>query len=91
MHVYPNYVELPQDERAYERVLRGLRARFGLADDATIEQLVAAAGRGGVTISADEAIALVTPIRTRSQNTWRDSTIPVVIRKVAESETTAIG
>jgi len=83
MHVFPNYITLPQDARAYERVSRLLRARFGLGPDATIQQLEAAGARGA-TIGPDEAIALVAPIRTGSRNTWRDSTISPVIKKVAE-------
>jgi Z1 domain len=84
MHVFPNYIDLPQDARSYQRVLRGLRSRFGLAADATIDRLEAA-GALGTTIRSDDAIALVAPIRTGSANTWRDGTISAVIKKVAEN------
>jgi hypothetical protein len=82
MHVFPNYINVPQSQRAYGRVLEQLRRHFQVPDG-TVEQIELAAGPG-VQITVDAAIELVAPIRTGSRNTWRDSTISAVIRKVAE-------
>jgi hypothetical protein len=82
MHVFPNYIIIPQDARAYARVLSQLRAHFGSSDGSPEE--IEARARQGVEIDPAAAIALVVSIRTGSKNTWRDSTIAAVIRKVAE-------
>jgi hypothetical protein len=81
MHVFPNYIAVPQGPRAYARVLAQLRDHFEVPDG-TPDQIEQAA-RAGVQIDAEAAVALVAPIRTGSRNTWRDSTISAVIRKVA--------
>lgn len=82
MHIYPNHIVLPQDDAAYEKVLSALRGHFGLTTESELE--MEATGKRGVTITATEAAALVRPIKTRSKNTWRDSTIGTAIEKVAE-------
>jgi hypothetical protein len=80
MHVYPNYVALPQSDLAHARVLRQLRDLFA-SPGASLEALERAA-RDGVEITSDIATELVERIRTGSRNTWRDSTIGAVIEKV---------
>jgi hypothetical protein len=82
MHVYPNHIALPQTPEAYRKVLRLLQRHFGV-ENGTPDQIERRAG-AGVEIDADAAVALVAPIKTGSKNTWRDSTIADVIRKVAE-------
>lgn len=82
MHVFPNYINVPQNPRAYARVLAQLRDHFEIPDG-TVEQIERAAS-AGLEIDADAAVTLVGPIKTGSGNTWRDSTISAVIRKVAE-------
>ncbi len=82
MHVFPNYIRCPQSPRSYARVLTQLQKHFDLPRG-SIQQLEIAA-RPGVEISADEAAAIVAPLKTGSKNTWRDSTISAVIHKVAE-------
>jgi Z1 domain len=81
-HVYPNGIVVPQDPRAYARVLDQLRLRFGVANG-TPEQIEAAAAASNVMISPGTAATLVAPIRTSSRNTWRDGTIADVMKKVA--------
>lgn len=83
MHIYPNYIVVPQDPRVYARVLARLRTGFS-APDGTPQQIEqrALAGR---EISSATAVSLVTPIRTGSKNTWRDSTIADVIEKIASA------
>jgi len=78
--IFPNYVALPQDARARSRLLALLRGHFGVADDAALE----AAGRGGKMITSADATVLVKLIKTRSKNTWRDRTIDVVVKKLAQ-------
>jgi hypothetical protein len=82
MHIYPNYIAIPQATGAYNLVLEQLRQHFG-QPNATPEQIERAA-RAGIEISPDDAAALVAPIRTKSKNTWRDGTIATVMKKVAD-------
>ncbi len=84
MHVYPNHIALPQTPATYRRVLSLLRRHFQ-APNATLRELEARARRGA-TISVEQAVELATSIRTRSRNTWRDTTIGDAIRKVCERE-----
>jgi hypothetical protein len=78
---YPNHIVLPQDSRAYERVLKQLGEHFGVKNG-TPDQIEDAAGKG-VPINPAVAAALVAPIKTNSRNTWRDGTIADVMKKVA--------
>jgi hypothetical protein len=73
---------VPQEQRSYGQVLGRLRDHFGVQGGT--EKQIEVAAANGVEISADDAVALVTPIKTRSKNTWRDSSIPTIIRKVAD-------
>jgi hypothetical protein len=82
MHVFPNYIVIPQTPRAYARVLNLLRTHFE-APGASEEDLQRQA-RNGVVITPEDAAEIVSHISTRSRNTWRDSTISAVIKKVAE-------
>jgi hypothetical protein len=81
-HVYPNGIVVPQDPRAYARVLEQLRLHFGVTNG-TPAQIAAAAPTRNVVINPGAAATLVAPIRTNSRNTWRDGTIADVIKKVA--------
>lgn len=81
--VYPNYVIIPQEQRGYDRVLALLGDHFGRGGG-TEPDIEAIAGNG-IEIDAAAAVALVSPIKTRSRNTWRDASIPAIIRKVAGS------
>jgi Z1 domain len=83
MHIYPNYIVIPQDQRVYGRVLARLSDLFGVPQ-ASAEEVEAVAGTGR-EIDPNTAAELAGAIRTGSRNTWRDSTIAAVIRKVAES------
>src|SRR5262249_27174596 len=67
-HVYPNYIVLPQSDRAYEKVLGLVRAHFGFANE-SVDDMVDK-GRQGVVITSADAAELVQPIRTRSKNVW---------------------
>lgn len=80
--IYPNYIELPQSGASYDRVLNSLRGHLGFASE-TEDQMDKTAPKNKI-INADQAVALIKPIRTRSKNTWRDATIADVVRKVAE-------
>ncbi len=82
MHVYPNYIALPQSDVAYEKVLGLLREHLGFITESEVQ--METVGKRGVVISAAEAAALVKPIKTSSKNTWRDRTIGAAIGKVAE-------
>ncbi len=82
MHIYPNYILVPQPERTYNKVLKMVAEHFDQpadASDAEIEELA----QDGVEISITDAVKLAKAIKTRSKNTWRDKTIEVVIEKVA--------
>jgi hypothetical protein len=82
MHIFPNYIVIPQGDRSYKKVLRLLVSQFDSRSDDTNDLERAAAN--GKIITADEAIKLVGPIKTKSKNTWQDKTIAAVIRKLAE-------
>jgi hypothetical protein len=81
-HLYPNFVVLPQPDRAYDKVLGLVRTHFGFATE-SVDDMVDR-GRQGVVVEPAEAAALVHPIKTRSRNVWRDKTIGEIIRRVAE-------
>jgi hypothetical protein len=83
MHVYPNHIVVPQDPASYERVLAQLQTLFGIPGGTPAQIEVAV--RPGIEITTNAARSLVAPIRTGSVNTWRDSTISDVIKKVAGS------
>lgn len=83
MHVYPNHIHLPQDARAYAKVLDQLGVLFRVRNG-TPDQIEAAA-RGGVQITSAVAASLVEPIKTGSRNTWRDSTIADVMKKIVSA------
>ncbi len=76
--VYPNYIVLPQSSAAYSTVERLLVAHFG-----PVGPTMDTNGQSGKMISAIDAVDLIKPIKTKSQNTWSDKTIGAVIRKVA--------
>ncbi len=81
--IFPNYVRLPQDQRLRSKLLDVLRDHLGVAasaDDKVWEQK----GKAGSVITTEEAIAIVAMIKTASKNTWRDKTIGVVLRKLAQ-------
>lgn len=82
MQIFPNYIIIPQQCRAYEIVLEQLREHFNLPTGSPDE--IERRARQGVEIDTEAATALVAPIRTNSRNTWRDRTITAVIEKVAE-------
>lgn len=81
--LFPNHVILPQPTATYGKVLDLTRAALGIpagrAPDGMEDR-----GKGGVIIDVARAVALIKPIKTRSRNIWRDSTIADVIAKVAE-------
>ena len=79
--IYPNYIVVPQDERTYRKVLALLRQHLGFTNEA--EAAMEERGKQGVRIAHALAAALVKPVKTRSKNIWRDTTISEVIRRVA--------
>jgi hypothetical protein len=81
--IYPNYVIVPQKQRSYTKVLGLLGAHFHIAGGN--ETQIEAQAAGGVEIDAAAAVALVGLISTRSKNTWRDSSIATIVRKVAQA------
>lgn len=76
--VFPNYIILPQSSTIYSKVEQQLAVHFGPAGPA-----MEAKGRSGKKISATDAVNLIKPLKTKSENTWSDKTIGAVIRKVA--------
>ena len=80
-HIYPNYVVVPQEDSKYAKVLAGVRDALGFTTEG--EDTMRARAPTNVEISPEVAIALVKPIKTGSKNTWRDSTIAEVVKKVA--------
>jgi Z1 domain-containing protein len=81
--LYPNHVVLPQPAASYRKVLDMTRETFGMPSNTTPDRMEDR-GKNGVMIDVARAVALVKPIKTRSRNVWRDSTIADVIAKVAE-------
>jgi len=77
--IFPNYIVVPQSDRAYHKVLDALCQQFKADDIRELEKN----GRQGVKIGYAAAAMLVKPIRTHSQNIWRDKTISEIIRRVA--------
>lgn len=80
--IFPNHIVIPQPSRVYERVLADLRSYFGFTTESVTEMVER--GRKGILLDQALAAALVKPIKTRSQNIWRDGTISEIIRRVAE-------
>jgi hypothetical protein len=76
--VYPNIVTVPQPPSVFSKVLLKLEGYF----DRNAEELEEV-GREGVIISGKAAMELVSFIKTKSDNTWRDRTIPAVVEKIA--------
>ncbi len=76
--VFPNYVITPQDAKTYSKIEQLLSAHFGAPGS-----FAESKGKVGVKISVAQAIRLVKPIKTKSENTWRDKTICAVIERVA--------
>jgi hypothetical protein len=81
--LFPNHVVLPQPPTSYRKVLDLTREAFGISAG-TAPDRMEDRGKAGVMIDVARAAALVKPIKTRSRNIWRDSTIANVIAKVAE-------
>jgi hypothetical protein len=82
--VFPNYVVLPQSDRAHDKVIGLVRQHFGFTTESADDMVNR--GRQGVEISAAAAAALVAPIKSRSRNIWRDNTIAEIMRRVAGKE-----
>lgn len=81
--LFPNHVVLPQPAASYRKVLDLTRETFRVSPG-TAPDRMEGRGKGAVMIDVARAIALIKPIKTRSRNIWRDSTIADVIAKVAE-------
>lgn len=82
MHIFPNYVKVPQGQAVYNRMLKLLRDHFGLTTET--EQQIGVVARAGAEITTAQAIELAIGTKTRSKNSWRDRTIAAVITKVAD-------
>ncbi|HXA18935.1 MAG TPA: Z1 domain-containing protein [Thermoanaerobaculia bacterium] len=81
--IFPNHVRLPQDQRLHAKILRMIRDDLGVTTGAD-ENKFERAGKAGTTITTARAIELVKLIKTGSKNTWRDKTIDVVLKKLAQ-------
>lgn len=79
--VFPNYIVLPQKTSSYGKILRGMGQLAGIPGSGP-KQIEKRFGKGAI-IDSNVATKLVKPIKTKSQNTWRDGTIADVIRVVA--------
>jgi hypothetical protein len=80
MHLFPDRVILRRDDDQLKRLRRKLRVLLEAPTESD-ENVAASSGR---RINFSDALSLVGMIKTRSRNSWRDSTIRNVIRKVAE-------
>jgi len=76
--VFPNYVIMPQDPKSYSKIEQQLSMHFG-PPGSPLESK----GKLGAKISVAQAIDLLKPLKTKSENTWRDKTIRAVIERVA--------
>src|SRR5882762_6788970 len=76
--VFPNYVITPQDARSYSKIEQQLSVHFGSSGPSMESK-----GKLGAKISVTQATDLLKPIKTKSENTWRDKTIRAVIERVA--------
>jgi hypothetical protein len=83
--IFPNYMNLPQSSKAYNKILRLVGGYFGVSDYTNIKKLEAA-GKRGVTISTDQAIEIVSLIKTKSKNSWHDKTISDVLQKLVSCQ-----
>ena len=77
MQIYPNFIVLPQKKQARTSIRSKLQAHLGHGSH--LERR----GKSGVKISVQEALSIVSAIKTRSRNTWRDATIEAVVKRVA--------
>ncbi len=81
--LFPNHIVLPQPAGCYHQVLKLTREILGISADTEPERMQDR-GKRGAMIDVARAVALVKPIKTRSRNIWRDSTIANVIEKVSD-------
>lgn len=80
--IYPNYIKLPQAPRSYAKVIDIVGSEI----DADSSNMIEMENKGttGAVINADKAIKIVSLIKTKSQNTWHDKTIAVIIKKLSQ-------
>jgi hypothetical protein len=84
MQIYPNRMRLPQTARSINSIWRSLYTLFKVKNEDLAK--LKAIGPKGVLISIDQACAFLDEIKTRSQkNSWHDSSIQMVLTKLAES------
>lgn len=81
--LFPNHIVLPQSKSTYDKIIAKLAQHFDLPEDTTPTDMENH-GKAGKRISTEDAIALVRMIKTKSKNSWRDSTIGNVIAKISE-------
>jgi hypothetical protein len=84
MHLFPNYVTVPQEVRSYQKVLEIIRKHFGFTNSEDENQMDTRTSKAGIIITKEQAIEIVKGIKTKSKNTWRDKTISAVITKVSD-------
>jgi plasmid maintenance system antidote protein VapI len=82
MQIYPNYMSLPQSTSTYSKVIEMCAKACGLTTS-DVKKIVSKS-KNGVTITADNAIQIVSHIKTKSKTSWHDKTIADVIRKLAQ-------
>lgn len=82
MQIYPNYILLPQTPKIYQNVIDAVAKHVG-ADSNDIKD-IEKKGKSGTTISVDEAIKIISHIKTKSKNSWHDKTIASVMKKLSD-------
>lgn len=82
MHIYPNYINIPQKEKSYNKIVTMLKTHFNVTSD-NINDIEHKSNQDGVLIAKEEVINIIKLIKTSSKNTWRDKSICAVIDKVS--------
>ncbi len=80
MQIYPNYMKLPQTLGAYKRIMKMIDEALNTKSTAAKESK----GKVGCTISAEQAISMVSLIKTKSTNSYNNKTIGAVIGKLSQ-------
>lgn len=80
MQIYPNYMKLPQTPVAYKKIMKKVDAAMGVVSAGSR----VSKGKKGVTISTEDAIEILSLIKTKSKNSYNSKTIGSVIQKLSQ-------
>ena len=84
MQIYPNYMKLPQSHKSYHAIMELVADKLRVGNWEKNLSELERKGKVGVIISVDEAIEIISQVKTKSKNSWDDKTIGTVVKKIAQ-------